>query len=90
MIFWIRNNWELLMDVTDHTTRKYYEEKTRITRTPPLSSKSDSIRISSFPQLKENLKAPNFPLNNKILEAVDAYFAEQDKNFYLKGLEALQ
>lgn len=47
-----------------------------------------------FPQLKNSVKSSNFSSNSsfeeKAVEILKALFAEQDKNFISKGVEALQ
>lgn len=56
----------------------------------PFSPDMASSDYHVFLQLKESLKSHKFSFNEEMIEAVEAWFVEQDKNFFLKGLEAVQ
>ena len=46
--------------------------------------------FSLFPKLKSNLHGTEFGSNEGIIEAVNEYLGDQEKDFYLEGISKLE
>lgn len=56
---------------------------------PPYSPDLAPSDYYLFPKLKKSLKGRKFTSNEMVIDAVESWFAEQDKTFFSKGLELL-
>jgi len=57
---------------------------------PPYSPDLAPSDYHLFPHLKKHLKGTHFPSDEALIAEVEGWFAQQDKTFYLQGLEMLQ
>lgn len=57
---------------------------------PPYSPDLAPSDYFLFPNLKKELRGRRFMDNSDVKSAVEGYFSQQDKNFYLTGLRALK
>ena len=57
---------------------------------PPYSPDLAPSDYHLFPHLKKHLKGKHFPSDEALIAEVEGWFTQQDKTFYLQGLEMLQ
>ena len=57
---------------------------------PPYSPDLAPSDFFLFPKLKVSLGGQRFSSNDEVIAYVNAYFAEQDANYYLEGLKWLE
>ncbi|KAL6255552.1 hypothetical protein P5V15_013895 [Pogonomyrmex californicus] len=57
---------------------------------PPYSPDLIPSDFFLFPKLKISLGGQRFSSNEEVIAYVNAYFAEQDANYYLEGLKRLE
>ena len=57
---------------------------------PPYSPDMAPSDFYLFPKLKSNLRGTQFGSNEGIIAAVNEYLEDQEKDFYLEGLEVEQ
>ena len=57
---------------------------------PPYSSDMTPSDFYLFPKLKSNLRGTQFGSNEGVIEAVNEYLGDQEKDFYLEGISKLE
>jgi hypothetical protein len=57
---------------------------------PQYSPDLDRYDIYLFPKMKKRLRGRRFESNEGVIEAVNEFFADQNREFYFEGLNKLE
>lgn len=69
---------------------KIHELKFELLPHPPYSPDLAPSDFHLFPNLKKWLAGRKFSTNTEVINAVDGFFADLDKDFYKNGISALE